>query len=162
MIPMDSQNLESYVPAYDVVPDKWEDGRAFIVEQLKSHANALNVRTIGFYLDQELLTGNNFIPGVNIASDGGSSQQFRSILRKVIIFGAITAAGNPNTAAHEIMVDANFTLIHLWASATNASTFRSVTFSNPDTIWMDATNIYIDSDGSYDRCYAYVEYIQEL
>ena len=72
MIPMDSQNLESYVPAYDVVPDKWEDGRAFIVEQLKSHANALNVRTIGFYLDQELLTGNNFIPGVNIASDGGS------------------------------------------------------------------------------------------
>jgi hypothetical protein len=161
MIPLDSQNLESYVPVYDAAPKTWEEGMPFIVEQLKKLANAVNVREIGFYLDQELLSGKAFIPGLNQGLDGGSSQQFRTILRKVIIVGPISAGGNPNTIPHGISVDANFTLIQLWASATNSTTFRSVTFSNPDTIWMDATNIYIDSDNTYDRCYAYCEYIQE-
>lgn len=162
MIGVDSQNFDSYVPVYDVAPEEWEEARPFIVEQLKVHANAINAREIGFLLDQELLSGKAFIPGSNEILDGGSSQQFRSVLRKVIVFGPISAAGNPNTRAHEIVVDANFTLIQLWASATNSMTFRSVTFSNPDTIWMDATNIYIDSDGTYDRCNAFVEYIQEV
>jgi hypothetical protein len=162
MTPLDSQNFESYLPAYEVIPEKWEDSRPVIVEQFKRHANAINAREIGFFLDQELLSGKSFIPGINIASDGGSSQQFRTILRKVINMGPISAAGNPNVVPHGIFVDGNFTLIQLWASATNSTTFRSVTFSNPDTIWMDATNINIDSDNTYDRCFAYVEYIQEL
>jgi hypothetical protein len=162
MIPLDSQNFESYVPVYDAVPEKWEDGRPFIVEQLRKLAYSVNSREIGFFLDQELLTGKSFIPGLNDVSGGGSSQQFRSILRKVVVIGPISVAGNPNTVPHGITVDYNFTLIQLWASATNSSTFRSVTFSNPDTIWMDAANIYITSDGTYDRCNAFVEYIQEL
>lgn len=159
-IPIDSTNLESYVPVYDVAPDQWEQARAFIVEQLKLHANAINAREIGFFIDQELLSGKAFIPGVNQITDGGSSQQFRTILRKVVVFGPITAGANQ--MAHGISVDANFTLIQLWASATNSSTFRSVTFSNSDTIYMDATNIHITSDGNYDRANAFVEYIQEL
>ena len=158
---IDSQNLESYVPVYDVVPKNWEEARPFIVEQLKKLAEAANVREIGFYLDQELLTGKSFYPGANIIAEGGSSQQFRSILRKIVPIVGISVAGNPNTTAHEITVDNNFTLIQLWASATNSTTFRSVTFSNPDTIWMDNTNIYIISDNTYDRCNAFVEYIQE-
>ena len=159
-IPIDSTNLESYVPVYDVAPKEWEDARAFIVEQLKLHANAINTKEIGFFLDQELLSGKAFIPGVNQITDGGSSQQFRTILRKVIVFGSITTG--LNVMAHGISVDANFTLIQLWASATNSTTFRSVTFSNSNTIYMDATNVYITSDGNYDRCNAVVEYIQEL
>lgn len=161
-LPISSQDYESYLPVFDAVPEKWEDARPFIVEQLKKISNAVNFREIGFFLDEELLSGKSFIPGLTQSLDGGSSQQFRTILRKVVIFGSISSGANPNTMAHGIIVDANFTLIQLWASATNSSTFRSVTFSNPDTIWMDATNIYIDSDNTYDRCYAYCEYIQEL
>ena len=161
-INVDSQNLESYVPVYSAVPDKWEDARPFIVEQLKKIATGVNNREIGFYLDEELLTGKSFIPGSNDVLDGGSSQVYRSILRKVVPIGPISIGGNPNTVAHEIQVDANFTLIQLWASATNSTTFKSVTFSNPDTIEMDGTNIYIQSDGTYDRCNAVIEYIQEV
>lgn len=161
-INVDSQNFESYVPVYDIIPEKWEDARPFLVEQLKKISDGVNIREIGWLLDEELLTGKAFYPSVSELSDGGSSQRFRSVLRKVIIFGEITSAGNPNTMAHEIQVDANFTLIQLWASATNSTTFRSVTFSNPDTIWMDETNIYIDSDDTYDRCNAFVEYCQEV
>lgn len=158
---MDSQNLESYVPTYDVAPEKWEEGRAFIVEQLKKQANAINVREIGFLLDQELLTGKSFIPGVNIASDGGSSQQFRSILRKVIVFPGLTIG--VNTQPHGITVDANFSLIQLWGSATNASTLTGEPIPNgSDTISYTATNIIITVAAAYTRAWAIMEYIQEL
>lgn len=158
----DNELLETYVPVYDVAPEKPEDLRAFIVEQFKRMANAINVREVGFYLDQEVLTGKVFIPGANDVLDGGTSQQARSILRKVVVIGEITVGDNPNTTPHGLMVDNNFTLIQIWASATNSTTFKSVTFSNPDTITMDATNIYITSDGTYDRCNAFIEYIQEV
>ncbi len=159
-LPIDSQIFESYVPVFDAIPDRWEDARPFIVEHLKKVSNAINVREIGFFLDEELLSGKFFIPGANIVSYGGNSQQFRTILRKVIEVGPIAIGAN--AVPHSVVVDANFTLIQLWASATNSTTFRSVTFSNPDTIWIDGTNINIVSDGTYDRCNAFLEYIQEL
>ena len=40
----DNQQLESFVPVYDAVPDKWDDARPFIVEQLKRLAFAVNIR----------------------------------------------------------------------------------------------------------------------
>jgi hypothetical protein len=57
MQPLDSQEFESYVPVYDTVPEQWEDARAFLVEQLKKISNAVNVREIGWLLDEELLSG---------------------------------------------------------------------------------------------------------
>lgn len=81
---LDSQEFESYVPVYDTIPEKWEDARAFIVEQLKKISTAVNIREIGWLLDQELLSGKAFIPGSNNIISGGSSQTFRSVLRKVV------------------------------------------------------------------------------
>ena len=40
----DAQQLDSFVPVYDAVPDKWDDARPFIVEQLKRISNAVNIR----------------------------------------------------------------------------------------------------------------------
>ena len=159
MIPQDSQQLESYVPVYDVVPEKWEEARPFLVEQLKNLANAINVREIGFFLDQELLSGKFFIPGSNDVLAGGSSQQFRTILRIVVDFGPIVVG--LNTIAHGIVNDANYEQIALWACATNSTTLTSTVFGNSSTIRVIGPNIQIMSDGNYDRCKAYLEYIQE-
>lgn len=158
---VDSQNLESFVPAYDVAPQTWEEGRAFIVEQLKQLANAVNVREIGFFLDQELLSGKSFIPGINNMVDGGSSQVFRTILRKVITFPGLTIG--VNTQPHGLMVDANFSLIQLFGAATNAVAFTGEPIPNgADTISYDATNIIITVAAAYTRAWAVIEYIQEL
>jgi hypothetical protein len=158
---LDSQQLESYVPVYDVAPEKWEEGRAFIVEELKKLANAINVREIGFFLDQELLSGKSFIPGVNIASDGGSSQQFRTILRKVIVFPGLTIGAN--TQPHGIMIDANFSLIQLWGAATNATALTGEPIPNgADTISYTSTDIIITVAAAYTRAWAVIEFIQEL
>jgi hypothetical protein len=155
------QQLESFVPVYDAVPDKWEDARPFIVEQFKRLANAVNIREIGWFLDEELLSGKAFIPGVQSMADLSTSQVFRSILRKVIVFPTGVVAG-ANTIAHNIVVDANYEQIALWACATNSSApFTSTVFGNSDTIRVIGPNVIVTSDGTYDRCKCYLEYVQE-
>jgi len=161
MIPQDSQVLESFVPVYDVCPEKWEDARAFLAEQLKKIATAVNIREIGWYLDEELLSGKAFIPGSNNILDGETSQQFRSILRKVIVFPGLTAG--VNIQPHEIFIDDNFTLIQLFGAATNATAFTGEPIPNgSDTINYDATNIIITVASNYTRAIAVIEYMQEL
>jgi hypothetical protein len=58
---IDSQVYESYVPVYDSVPEKWEDARQFLVEQLKKISNAVNNREIGYYINDQILSGKQFI-----------------------------------------------------------------------------------------------------
>lgn len=154
--PLDSQFFESFVPVYDVVPESWEEGRQFLVEQLKKISNAVNIRTIGWLLDEELLSGQQFFPGV-ASSD---NQQFRSVLRKVIDIGALVAGANPGVP-HGILFDVNFSLIDLWVSGTNSATFTARRITGNDVI-MDATNITITSPQVFDRAYCFIEYIQEL
>jgi hypothetical protein len=171
MIGSDSQDLESYVPVYDVAPDKWEEGKGFLVEQLKKYGNALNVREIGFYLDEELLSGKLFIPGVNDIVNGNTSQLYRTVLRKVIVTGSLPNA-TTKSVPHEIIFDNNFTLIDMWLTATDPVNFQAFglaywdnTGTSPITVNMDAVNINITTTGNYStytRSYVIVEYIQEL
>lgn len=164
-----SQTFESFVPVYDTVPEKWEEGRQFLVEHLKKISNAVNAREIGFFLDEELISGKQFIPAANLT---GNSQQFRTILRKVIDFGALPNAGT-KTAAHGITVDANFTLMQMYAAATDPialSSFPIPYVTNNAvlgniSLQMDATNVSISTIfnwSAYTRCFVVIEYIQEV
>lgn len=170
-INVDSQNLESYVPVYDALPFEWKDAQPFIVEQLRKLADGVNSREIGFLLDQELLTGKAFIPGINNTLDGGTNQEFRSVLRKVIDFGPLPNAGN-KSVPHGITFDANFTLIQMWASATDPIALQAfpipyagAQFADSVSLFMDATNVNIftkTNRSSFTRVFVFVEFIQEL
>lgn len=153
------QEFEAYLPVYDTIPENWEEGREFLVEQLKKISNAVNIRTIGWHLDEELLCGNAFIPGVNNGEGSTSNQQYRSIFRKVIDMSPV--ASGANSTPHGITVDDRFTLIHLWVSATDPSGLTAATFVAPE-VDMDDTNINFTSPQAYDRAFAFVEYTQEL
>ncbi len=50
-----SQEFESFVPVYDVVPDDWNDARPFLVEILKKITNGLNARVKIFNAIGELV-----------------------------------------------------------------------------------------------------------
>lgn len=157
----DSQRLESFVPVYDVAPEKWEEGRPFLVEQLRKISTAINIRDIGWMLDEELITGKAFIPGINNSESGNTSQLFRSILRKVIVFPGLTVG--VNTQTHGLIVDGNFSLIQLYGAATDAVAFTGEPLPNGgDTISYDATRIIITVAAAYTRAWAVIEYIQEL
>lgn len=153
--PNDSQQFESYVPVYDVVPETWEEGRQFLVEQLKKISNAVNVREIGWFLDEELLSGKQLFPGTSSAND----QQFRSILRMVVNTGPLIAGLNPGIN-HNILFDVNFTLISLWVCGTNSATFKALTITGNDVL-MNATQLVITSPMAFNRSIAVIEYTQE-
>lgn len=158
MTPIDSQQLESYVPVYDAIPDKWEDARAFIVEQFKRVSNAVNIREIGWFLDEELLSGKAFIPGT---LTGSRSDIYRTILRKVIPFPGISVG--VNAQPHGIFIDDNFSLMQLYAAGTDSVALTGGPIPNgSNTITYTATDIVITSTVAYDRAWAVIEFIQEL
>ncbi len=160
MTSVSDQQLQSFLPVYDAIPEKWDDARVFLVERLKQIANAVNDREIGYFLDEELLSGKSFIPGVTVP--GNNPGIFRQIFRKVIVFPAGVIAG-VNTIAHGITFDGNFQLIAYWAAATKTTVTRKATiFGNSDTIDMSDTNIHVFSDGAYNKCIVVIEYLLEL
>lgn len=152
-----SQEFETYVPVYDTVPEKWEDARPFLVETLKKISNAVNIRSIGWYLDEELLSGKAFIPGVTIP--GNNPGQFRQILRIVVDVGPLVAGAN--AFAHGVLFDANLTSINSWVEATNSGTLQAITLVYPELV-INGPTINITSPGAYDRAFFFWEYIQEL
>jgi hypothetical protein len=152
-----SQDFESFIPIYDTVPATWEEGRGFLVEQLKKISTAVNRREIGWFLDQELLSGKSFIPS---AANSGESDQYRSILRKVINVGPLVIGVNPGVA-HGITFDINFTLIDIWVAGTDSATLTARDISG-DSVLLNSTNIVITSPQAFNRAFCVIEYILEL
>lgn len=164
-IPPSAEFFDSFVPVYDVMPEEWEDARQFLVEQLKKISNAVNIREIGFFLDEELLSGKQMFPGTT------NPQTFRSVFRKVVNFGALP--GNATKSVpHGITLQPGFAVLSLWAGATNPGApfafqipFAS-NFPNENvSLSMDSTNVtIITSDVNYNvytRVFVTIEYIQE-
>lgn len=152
---MDETNLDSYLPLYDSVPEKWEEGREFLVETLKKISDMVNIRQIGWFLEEELLSGQQFIPtATNI-------QEYRSVFRKVLDTGALSVGAN--VFSHGINFDSQFTLTHMYAAATNSSGFTAIPIPNDlERLEMDATNVTITVANAYDRSFVIIEYLLEL
>lgn len=153
-----SQVFESYVPVYDALPTNWENATPEMVERMKAHANAINIRAIGWMLDEELLSGFQFIPGATDPNNN-VAPQYRTVLRKVIDTGSLAIGAK--AVPHGITFDANFTLIDLWVSATNSTTFIAQNIA-PGNVTMDSININITSTLVFDRSFAQILYIQEV
>lgn len=150
-----AEDQQSYLPLYDTIPDNWEEGRQFIVENFKKISEAVNIREIGWVLQEQLLTGKNFQPtAIN-------SQEFRSIFRKLIPFSPL--APGVNTVPHGIIFDANFTLLQIYGAGTNTSSFTAAPIpGGVMTVTMDATNVIVTSPGVFQRAWVVIEYILEI
>lgn len=167
----DNQQLESFVPVYDAIPEKWEDARPFMVEQLKRISNAVNIREIGWFLDEELLSGKAFIPSSANLDNLSTSQVFRQVFRKVIDFGPLPAAAT-KSVPHGISFTDNFTLVQMYAAATDPVAFVALpipyahpTVANAIALDMDATNVNITvgvDRSAFTRCFVTIEYLEEV
>lgn len=166
-----SQEFESFVPVYDTVPEDWQEARPFLVEVLKKISNAVNLREIGWMLDEEILSGKAFIP-VALPAGDATPQQFRQMLRKVIDMGPLPNNSN-KTVDHGILVDFNFTLIQIYGAATDPNNLISIPLpfvelpnvNDSIKLYMDATRVVVTTTsnrGNFTRCFVTIEYIQEL
>ena len=160
---VDATTFDSFVPVYSASPGKPEELRNFTTEQLRIHATGINVREIGWMLNQQTITGKNFIPGVNAPT----LQSYRTVFRKVIDFGTLPN-NTTKSVAHGITFDSNFTLVDMWASATDPTGFTAITFSFGGTVVylnMDATNVNIITTANYSnytRSFVVIEYLLEV
>lgn len=148
-----SQIFESFVPVYDTVPETWEDGRNFLVEHLKKVSNSVNVKEIGFFLEEELLSGKQFVP-----SPTQTPLQFRAVFRFVADVSPLVAG--VNTFPMPVTFNNRFTLVQSWVAATNSGTLNAVTLSSEVTF--TAANITINSPGNFDRAWCVIEYLKEV
>lgn len=166
---MNSQDLEAYVPVYDVVPETWPEGRQFLVEQLKKMSNAINIRQIGWFLDQDLISGKQWIPGTLLS---GTPDQYRTVFRKVVDTGQLPNSSSKDVP-HGLDFGSNFTLVNIYGAATEpppGSTaiplpFVDVTVSNNIQLYIDSVNVKIitsSNQSKYTRSYVVIEYLQEL
>lgn len=154
---MDSQDFESYLPVYDAIPEKWEEAQSFLVETLKKIANAVNIREIGWFLEEELLSGKQFVPSM---PNPGNPRIARTVFRKTINTGALIVGVNPGIP-HGITFDTNFTLVSLWVSGTNSGSLTALTISG-NSVLMNSTNIVITSPQVFDRSFCIIEYLLEV
>lgn len=163
-----SQQYESYLPQSHTIPEDWENGRAYFVEHFKKIVNNLNVKEIGYYLDEEVLTGKQFIPSSTTNYD--TSTPFRNVFRMVVNFGQLPN-NTTKSVAHNITVNSNFTLVSIYGGATNPSNFNclplpfvSAGASGQIELYMDATNINITTTSdrtAWTTCFIVCEYLLE-
>jgi len=150
-----SESLESFLPMYPFIPEEWEQARQFLTETLKMTANSTNVKEIGWYLEEEVISGKQFFPGINVETLPG---QYRTIFRKVINFSPL--AIGVNSKPHGLTIDANFRLINLYGAASDTGAFTGTPINQPN-INYDATNINITAAAVYQVAQAVFEYIYE-
>lgn len=131
-------------------------------ETYKRTANAVNTKTSGLYLPQEIASFQQYFTS-------GNPMQNRDVYRKVVDFGAL-----PNTAAktvaHGITFDSNSTLTRLYAAATDPVNllyipipYASPTLANNIELSLDSTNVIIttgNNRSAFTTCYVVIEWLK--
>lgn len=163
MTNQNSEIYQAYLPVYDSIPEKWDEAKPFFVETLKKISNIVNTHERGFYIDEEIISGQQFFPSST------TSDPFRSTLRKVIDFKTLPTAGTTKSVAHGIAFNSSFTLTRLYGAATNPTGLIAIPLDSihggTRELWMDATKVYVKSsvdDSAYTRCLIIIEYMQEI
>lgn len=152
--------------------DNFEEYDVKLRSYLNDIASAVNTKDSGLYTDEEVLTGQQFLP--NYSTTTSTNVNYRNVFRKVIDFGAL-----PNTAtksvAHGIDTTQDFSIVRLYATATapGVSTIQSaipipymnvVTPTDSVQLLMGPINIFIRTTTAnyiaYTRCFVVIEYIK--
>jgi hypothetical protein len=141
-------------------------------QYLNNMASSLNTKDNGLYTDEEVVTGQQFVPIYD--TDKSSNLNYRDVFRKVIDFGALPNATTKNVA-HGITTTEDFSIVKLYGTATQpgVSTIQTAipipyinaaSAANSVTLSMDATNITIKTNTAtyivFTRCFVVVEYIK--
>lgn len=172
--PSKNELLQNYVTVYDSIPGEWNEAREFLVDQLRQISDAINARDIGYYVNDEQLSGQQFVSGTD-------KQQFRDVFRKVIVIGALPNAAT-KSVAHGITTNGNTFITRIYGTATKPEVVippalptlmvsaiplpyidLPVVLGNV-SLSIDQTNIIITTTGNYSeytRTYVVVEYVQE-
>lgn len=152
----------------DVNSDEFKELLVRLYQNVNNIAIAVNAKDTGFYDVNEYLNSQVYFPNPATNSGSLSSNDWRSVSRKVINFGALPNNGT-KSVAHGITFNASFSLTRLYGAATdqNGLTYRPLPYSSPTTpsiaLNADVTNINIitgENNSNYTICYVVIEFLQ--
>jgi hypothetical protein len=143
---IDSTNLEAFLPLSNTFPEKWEEARPLLTEHFNKISNAINVRKIGRYVQEQYPTGELLYPG--------ASGEYRTVFLKVVQFGSLPNS-TTKSVPHGISYTNSFRLVCLYATSDfigNSS--LTIPYASPDDnkeieINIDTTNINITTAMNY-------------
>lgn len=116
---------------------------------LNDMAIKINLKETGIYGTEEFVTGEVYYPDPALNSTTANSPTLRSVFSKVIIFGALPAAGT-KSVAHGLAPTASFIIIDVYGNASDQAglNYIKLSYASPvlvDNIelWADATNVNV-------------------
>ncbi len=166
-------NPNNFIPENYIFPeDNFEEYDVKLREYLNNMASAVNTKDSGLYTDEEVITGQQFLPTYSTNTAGNLN--YRNVFRKVIDFGVLPNAAT-KLVAHGIPTTQDFSIVRLYATATDpgATTLQSAipipyinVAATADSVQlaMGATNVAITTTTAnyitFTRCFVVVEYIK--
>lgn len=175
MTSFSSGNSNPLIPENYIFPDiDTEEYDVKLRQYLNNMAIAVNSKDNGLYNNEEVLTGQQFLP--TFSTQTAANVNFRDVFRKVIDFGALPNAAI-KSVAHGIVTTQDYSFVKIYATATDpgATTITSaipIPFATPTAlanniqIDVDATNVNITTNTAfytaYTRCFVVLEYIKTV
>lgn len=141
-----------------------------LYQNLNLMANVLTIADKGAYQQQEFITGQSLFPNPNYNSSTAQKAVNRTVLRKVINFGALPNAAT-KSVPHGITCTGITTFLKIYAVAsdTSAETYIPIPYASATNVahnielYVDGTNVNITTGtnySAYNFCYVVLEYIQ--
>ena len=170
-----SGNSNSLIPENYIFPDiDTEEYDVKLRQYLNNMAIAVNGKDNGLYNNQEVLTGQQFLP--TFSTQTAANVNFRDVFRMVVDFGPLPNAAT-KSVPHNIVTTQDYSIVKLYATATQpgATTITSaipIPFVNVGApgngvqLDMDAINVNITTTSAafivYTRCFVVIEYIKTI
>jgi len=168
--------IRNFLPENYIFPeDNTEEYDVKLRQYLNKIARSVNTKDSGLYTNQEIATGQQFLPIFNTGKS--TNLTYREVFRKVIDFGALPD-DTTKDVAHGITTTQDFSIVKLYGTATDpgASTLNAaiplpyVNVEPPNfngvVLDMDETNVSIttttDDFIDFTRCFIIIEYIAEV
>lgn len=150
----------------EVGSDEFKELLVRLYQTVNNIALATNVKTTGYYLNQEFVTGELYFSADN------DFNKLRPVYGMTVDFGALPAAGT-KSVAHGISVTNTYSWVQIYATATNSGTLVGLpipyvsasAIANNLEINADGTNVNITTGGtnysSYTKTLVVLKYIKE-
>lgn len=165
--------ISNFIPETHIFPsDDFPQYDVKLRQYLNRIASSVNRKDSGLYTDEEVVTGQQFIPIFD--SDKTRNLTYRDVYRKVIDIGALPDS-TTKSVPHGISTTENFSIVKFYGAATDpgVSTLTRaipIPFTNTSPpsdevrLEMDATDILVITRTNnfidFIRCFVVVEYIQ--
>lgn len=166
---------DNFLPENYIFPENdTEQYDVKLRQYLNNIASAVNNKDSGLYTDEEVVTGQRFLP--IFITNKSESLIYRDVFRTVVDFGVLPNNSTKNVA-HGITTTEDFSIVRFYGTATDpgASTLQTAipipyvnvaTPSDGVQLSMGATNVSITTTTanftSFTRCFIIIEYIAEV